>query len=45
MPICGAVVSLWIFTQGSRQELGSLGVALLVGIAFALASRRGARAA
>jgi amino acid transporter len=40
IPICGAIVSLWIFTQASGQELLWAFGSLVVGYAVAIGSRR-----
>jgi amino acid transporter len=44
LPVLGALVSLWIFTEANREELSWAGGSLLVGIAAVLLTRRFARA-
>jgi amino acid transporter len=40
LPILGALVSLWVFTEANREELTWAGGSLLVGIAVVLITRR-----
>jgi amino acid transporter len=44
-PLAGGLVSLWIFTEGSREELAYATAALACGVALALVSRARARPA
>jgi len=44
MPLLGAAVSLWVFTEASRQELSWAAVSMLVGAAAVTATRRLGRA-
>jgi len=40
VPLLGAAVSMWVFTQASKQELGWAAASLLVGLAALVVNRR-----